>query len=218
MPVVTIRGKLGSGAPEVGREIARRLNVDYVDREIIADVAVRLQRQEPDVIAKESPPPSLRGRIAEALSHSYGVGGLEGSYLPSWELPLDDATYLKALKSLIVELASSGSIVIYGRGSQFILKGNPNAFHVLTVAPPEVRLRRVMDSLKLDQERARREMVRSDNIGREFSRRYFRAEWEDPLNYDMVINTEFLSFHAAASIVVNAFGLKEARKDNSAIL
>lgn len=217
MPVVTIRGKAGSGASEVGREIARRLNVDYVDREIIAEVAARLRRKEPDVIAKEMPPAGLRGRIAEALGHNFATSsGFEGAYLPVWDMPLNDNHYMEALKSLILELASGGSIVIYGRGSQFILKGKIKAFHVLTVAPQEMRLRRLMESLKLDQEGAKREMAHFDASGREFVKRYFRTEWEDPLHYDMVINTEFLSFEAAGSIVTSALGLMEPKNGNSA--
>ena len=39
MSVVTIRGRLGSGAPEVGKQVAEKLQADYVDREIIARVA-----------------------------------------------------------------------------------------------------------------------------------------------------------------------------------
>ena len=42
MSLVTIRGQLGSGAPEIGRKVAGKLHVDYVDREIIAQVAKRL--------------------------------------------------------------------------------------------------------------------------------------------------------------------------------
>jgi shikimate kinase len=38
MPVITIRGKMGSGAPEIGRKIASILKIDYIDREIIAEV------------------------------------------------------------------------------------------------------------------------------------------------------------------------------------
>ena len=36
MPVITIRGKLGSGAPEIGKLVAESLHIDYIDREIIA--------------------------------------------------------------------------------------------------------------------------------------------------------------------------------------
>ncbi len=43
MSVVTIRGHLGSGAPEIGKQVADRLSIDYVDREIIADVAKQLK-------------------------------------------------------------------------------------------------------------------------------------------------------------------------------
>jgi len=71
MPIVTIRGQLGSGAPEIGKAIAGFLHADYIDREIIAGVAARLQRQEHDVLAKEMPPSTLVGRIAEALDRGY---------------------------------------------------------------------------------------------------------------------------------------------------
>jgi len=56
MAVVSIRGFLGSGAPEIGRLVAERLHLDYVDRQIIAEVAARLRRQEQDVVEKELPP------------------------------------------------------------------------------------------------------------------------------------------------------------------
>ena len=69
MSVVTIRGQLGSGASEVGRQIAEKLHADYVDRQIIAEVAARLHRQEQEMVAKEKPPSGLLGRIAEALGN-----------------------------------------------------------------------------------------------------------------------------------------------------
>lgn len=74
MSVVTIRGQLGSGAPEIGRLVADKLRVHYVDREIIAKVAARLEREKQDVIAKEMPPGTLLGRILEALTSGYGWG------------------------------------------------------------------------------------------------------------------------------------------------
>lgn len=202
MSVVTIRGSLGSGAPEVGRQAADKLHFDYVDREIIAEVAARLHQQEQDVIAKETPDSSLLTRIAEALGRSGEC--FEGVYLPTWEIRLDDTRYLAALESVVKELARSQSLVIRGRGSQFILKDYPGALHFLVVAPLEVRVKRVMQNLELDQEIAKREIARFDNSRREFIKRYFHAELEDPAYYDVVINTERLSLEAAASIVVNA--------------
>jgi cytidylate kinase len=209
MSVVTIRGPLGSGAPEVGRQIADKFHADYVDRELIAEVATRLQRGEEVVIAKEMPPTSLLGRIAEALQRTYAFGdGFTGAYLPISEMPLADSRYLQALESVIRELAHrSQSLVIRGRGSQFILKDYPGAFHVLIVAPLEVRMRRVMEDRKLDQGTAKLEISQFDNSRREFIKRYFQADLEDPVYYDLVINTAHLRFQEAASIVVNALPL-----------
>jgi cytidylate kinase len=205
MSLVTIRGELGSGAPEIGREVASKLHFDYVDREIIAEVAARLQREEHDVIAKEMPPGTLLGRIIEALTSDYGGDVLGGAYLPAELIPLGDTRYVGALKSVVRELARGESIVIRGRGSQFILKEYPGSLHVLVVAPLEVRVERVMQDLKIDREAACQEIARFDRSRHEFVKRYFQAELEDPLQYDLVINTGRLSFNAAVSNIINAF-------------
>ncbi len=212
MPVVTIRGTLGSGAPEIGKQIADRLHIDYVDREIIAEIAERLKRPKYDVEAKEMPPGSLVGRIVEALSYSYPSQmpdvGYTGAYLPTWEMPLDNPQYLVGLEFVIKKLATSSAIVIRGRGSQFILKGYPDALHVLVVTPLELRIKRVMYSSNIKEAEAKKEIERFDSSRREFTRRYFHAALEDPINYDLVINTEHLSFEDATSIIIGALSCK----------
>jgi cytidylate kinase len=209
MSVITIWGGWGSGAPEVGKQAAEKLQADYVDREIIARVALQLQWEEQEVIAKEILPSTLLDRIAEALGHSYGFdGGFDGAYLPFSKMPLDDARYLQALTSVVRDLARSQRLVILGRGSQFILKDFVGVLHVLIVASPELRVKRVMKWYHLDRQAAERKVVRSDNSIREFMRRYFRSDPKDPEHYDLIINTEHLSFQAAAAIVADALSLK----------
>jgi cytidylate kinase len=88
MPVITIRGQLGSGAPDIGKLVADKLHIDYVDREIIVRVAELLIRGDKDVILKEMPPSSLLGRISEALEHNTYYRA--SAYMPTWEMPLDD--------------------------------------------------------------------------------------------------------------------------------
>jgi hypothetical protein len=134
MPVITIRG------PEIGKMLSEKLKWDYIDREILAQVATRLNLQENEIIAKEMPPVSLRERIEEALQKGYATGvGVQGAYLPISQIPLDDTRYLAALTTLIKELAQ-GRSVIYGRGSQFILRDHPNTLNVSVVAPFKLRL------------------------------------------------------------------------------
>ena len=210
MPLITIRGPLGSGSPEIGKIAAEFLHIDYVDREIIAAVAARLDRREDDVKEKEMPSASLFGRIARALERGYSSEiGFEGAYMHVWQIPLDDARYMKTLEAVIRELARNQSLVIQGRGSQFILRDYPRALHTLITAPLEVRLKRVQESFNLDRESARREVSRFDSGSREFIKRYFKAEVWDPVNYDLVVNTEHLNFQATAEIIVDALKHKD---------
>ncbi len=125
------------------------------------------------------------------------------------QIPLDDRRYRQALESVIKELAQNQSLVIYGRGSQFILKGFPATLHVFVVAPLKLREERIRQSRQIALEEARREIAHFDNANREFIKRYFKAHWEDPECYDLVINTEYLSYSAAASIIIAALGHKK---------
>jgi cytidylate kinase len=206
MPVITIRGQLGSGAPEIGKMIATRLSIDYIDREIIAEVAQKLNYPKQKIEKQEMPPTGLIKRIIDAIEHSYPPtsdnSGHVILYLPPSQIPLDDSDYLSGLESVIKKLAAGNSIVIRGRGSQFILKDYPGAVHILTVASKEMRIKRVMENMKIDEKSARQEIHNFDSSRHEFIKRYFKADLEDPVNYDLVINTDHLSYNAATALVM----------------
>jgi len=214
MIIVTIRGQLGSGAADIGKRVAARLKIDYVDREIIAGVAKQLDYPEKKIEKQEMPPTNVFKRIGDALVRSYppsiSAGGISAPmpmYLPVSEIPLDDSSYLKGLEATITELAKN-SIVISGRGSHFILKDNPDAFHVLVVAPMGIKVKRDMESLKLDEKATRQEIKKYDGSRSEFIKRYFKAEIEDPNNYDLVVNTEHINYEDAASIIIDSLSLQ----------
>jgi cytidylate kinase len=211
MRVITIRGQYGCWANDIGELIAHKLNLDYADTGIITRVAERLRRSSTSIAEKEIPPSKLMGRIAEAIAKTFykGDGFYPGIYSPLWEIPLNDTIYLSVLEYVIKELAGSQSIVILGHGSQFILKDFPGAFHVLIVAQVEARVMRVMERLKLNEEEARMEINHFDDGNRRFVKRYFQANIADPINYDIVINTNHLNIEGAASIIVDTVKEKE---------
>jgi cytidylate kinase len=216
MPVITIRGQMGGGAPEIGKLIADTLHVDYIDRQIISEVAKKLRVSKGGVTEKETPPGSLWERIALALSRGYPAGsgyagamGTFGADLPVYEMPLGDSQYLAGLESVIKGLAESDAVVIRGRGSQFILKAKTDALHVLVVAPEELRIKRIIESLKMQESDAKKEISRSDSSHREFIKRYFQADLEDPVNYDIVVNTAVLEFEDIADIAIKTLHSKQ---------
>ena len=81
--------------------------------------------------------------------------------------------------------------------------------HAFVVAPLDLRVKRVMESSKVKESEARKEIELFDSSHREFARRYFHALLEDPVNYDLVINTEHINFNDAVSIITDALLLKQ---------
>lgn len=199
MAIITIRGQLGSAAPEIAKAVAASLHIDYVDQQIIAEVAAALRRSKEEVAEKEMPPGTLMGKIVEALARS---GAVEANF--ESRLPLDDQIYFVGLEHVIQELARNESLVIRGRGSQFILRDHPGALHVLLVAPLATRVKRVVETLKVDEETAKKKIAEFDGSRREFTKRYFHADLEDTANYDLVINTARFNPGDIDSIITRA--------------
>src|SRR5512140_1150305 len=127
MPVITIRGQLGAGTTEIGKLIAQKLNINYVDREILAEVALRLHSPTESIVHKEMPPSSLLGRIEAALGKA--ASDVNKNYpnmnVAEFAVEPDDSKYLAGLDAVIRDLAEGRSLVIRGRGAQFILKDFP---------------------------------------------------------------------------------------------
>jgi len=61
--------------------------------------------------------------------------------------------------------------------------------------------------------------LKFDSSRHEFIKRYFKADLEDPLDYNLVINTKHLNFEGAASIIISASSLrKQASSDKDTTL
>jgi len=78
----------------------------------------------------------------------------------------------------------------------------------LIVAPLGLRVRRVAESSKSDERTAKKEIENYDSGRREFIKRYFHEALENPLDFDMVINTELVTYEDAAVIIASALPLR----------
>ena len=81
MNVITIEGKLGSGAPEIAKDIAKKLSFDYIDRIIMAEIAKKVNTPLDDVMEKEENVHSGLNKFVRAIqriiknSASAGMAG-----------------------------------------------------------------------------------------------------------------------------------------------
>ncbi|MCS7207177.1 MAG: cytidylate kinase-like family protein [Dehalococcoidia bacterium] len=221
MPVITINGEYGSGAPEVGVEVARTLGMDYVDRLVLAEASRRIRVPVAALAQREERSPTLGERAARllqrVLERSALAGGdpyfgasmdalllqpyPEGTHEPAQEM--DDRRFVEAISQAIRTLAQSDNIVVVGRASNLVLQDHPRALHIGLVAPYERRLAVIMEREHLDRPRAERHIAQVERARDVYYRRFFKTDPSTPHQYHLVLNTGLLTFHQAADFIVH---------------
>jgi cytidylate kinase len=203
--VVCISRVIGSGGEDVGRLVAEKLDVRYLDDEIIARAAAKGGVAAADVADAERRKSLLRRVLLE-----FGSGhGAESSAFTGIAAPVPDNEGSPAfLQGLIVdvvnELAEQGDIVLAAHGASFALAGRPNILRVHVAASPETRARRLAESAELTSTEAEKQVRASDRSRADYLRRFYGIESELPTHYDLVLNTDAMSYEDAAQLVAVA--------------
>jgi cytidylate kinase len=110
-------------------------------------------------------------------------------------------TLVRQTSDTIFRMALRGNVVLVGRGSNIITASLKHVFHVRLVAPFDQRVRHVRQYYQLSREAAEKFVVRTDRARRRYVKRHFRVKIDDPLIYDLTINTGRLSFEDAALMI-----------------
>jgi CMP/dCMP kinase len=166
--VLTLSRELGAGERTFASTLGPRLGLAVYDRELLEQEAVSLGVSEAELEKIDEQPAGIFERF-------------RANSLPQ--------RYFDALGQLMRDLAARGDVLLVGRGGSRFLRDHPGAFHVRLVAPPEVRARRVMEHRWLREKEARQLLADSDSSRRRFYEGYFGADWADPLEYHLTVNT-----------------------------
>ncbi len=222
MAIVTINGQRGSGAPEIGMEVAARLGYTYLDRQVLGEAANRLGTTEEALERKESTVSSgprvltALTRIINRMGASGALGdpfspfGLDQDYRElmsgraGGEHHVDDERFLEATVSVIRDLADSGDVVIVGRAGNVILRGNPRALHVGLVSETESRAGVVAQREGITTEEATLLMEGAEQARLEYFRRYFNVEADDPMSFHLMLNTHLLTRQRIVEIIAGS--------------
>ena len=180
MGIIAICRQIGAGETTIAPAVAQRLGWRCIDHEIldreVAETGVGLPR------------------ISHFDEHAPGL-------IESWTHPLEAERYFLTLKRIVLEYAETGNAVLVGRGCGFILR-NADALHVRLIADMDFRLRRVMEVRWASEHHARDIIKQSDHDRAAFHRKFLDVDWNDPLQFDLVIPTSRLGVDRTVEALV----------------
>jgi osmotically-inducible protein OsmY len=196
MPVITVTRQLGSEGDAIGQALAERLGFRYLDKRNIAQ-AMRVYGGdvEPGAPEIEEKQPSFWERLNE-----------------------ERRRHAILLRGAVYNFALEDNCVIVGVGGSMLLKGLSHVLKILTIAPFDSRVQRVMQRGSLDRpgpadRETAIELVRSkDRETAGYLRYMFNLDYLGPRHYDLVLNTGRWSVPAAAEYVAELLNLPEIAK------
>jgi cytidylate kinase len=201
--VVCISRALGAGGAEIGRLVAEQLGFTHADEEVVAGAAARAGI-DAESVADEERRKSRAARILEALAMSVDAGLVAEVPLRAGDDALSSAEIRTLVRDTIEDLAAKGNVVIVAHAASHALPARPDVLRVLVTASPEVRAERLGHSRGLDRADAARAVKESDAERRDYLKRFYDLKDELPTQYDLVLNTDFLSVDRAVQLIALA--------------
>lgn len=184
--IITVEREYGSGGALAARRLAKQLGWKLWDEELTAEIA-RVANVDPKSAARCD---ERRDPFLYRLFKVYARGSYERALSLGESRVFDTDCMVEILHKVIEDVASRGNCVIVGRGSAYILRNRPAAFHVFVYAPAEEKIRRIM-SLGKSREEAQKLVDEIDAERAEFIRHYFGAQWPARWLYNIMINSKF---------------------------
>jgi len=136
-------------------------------------------------------PEDRRSMIEEVMEEILGL------HPPSW-------TLANQTMETILKLAELGNVILVGRGATVITAKLDHMFHVRLVGSLEKRTARVQEHLGLGRKAALEFILKSDRGRQRYLRSHLRADIDDPLLYDLIVNTDRFPLDAVARLIADA--------------
>lgn len=192
LPIVTISRQSGSRGSYFASRLAQKMDYQRLHREVI------------DAICRSS---GYVKRIVESLDdHFRGNLDLMIEAMLTGQ-SVDHGDYIRHLAKVILSMSRLGGVVLVGRGGNFILGPN-RGFHIRFVAPREKRIENLVKYKEMDEAEAASTIDRTDHDRKQFISKLFEADIDDPVYYDMSINSSLMDVEDLVDVVHRAVKAK----------
>ena len=157
------------------------------------------------VIEEHSLPESTSGYLGEQ-----GAGDI--SLMVAELLGLHPGVYNTARRTAetIRRIARAGNAVIVGRGGNIITADIAHAIHVRLIGSKQTRSNHYALHAGISHAKAVAEIARIDRARMRYLKTHYQTDINDPLRYDIVLNTDRMGDDEASGIIVTALAARMA--------
>ena len=195
--VITISRQFGTGGHEIGVEIARRLGVKLLDRQILNELARRFCVVEEAVEKIEARNPSWRDDFTQ-FYRSY----MAGAEYNGQEHDQTSHRLFDAQAEVIREIANRESCVIIGRCGFHIFRNHPNCLKIFLHADDACRKRRIAKKYDISEQDAAAMIVDNDYSRELYTKTFTGSDWQDARNYDITLNVRKYGVNGAVDFLM----------------
>ncbi|PXA05177.1 hypothetical protein DDZ13_04240 [Coraliomargarita sinensis] len=112
----------------------------------------------------------------------------------------------------IVRLSRMGNCIIVGRGGNKITQGFSNVLQVRLVGSLEKRIQQIVALKHVSRKEAADYIKKEDAARSRYMKQHFNCKIDDPLLYDLTINTDHCSDEQVVEILIAAVGQMQHKK------
>jgi cytidylate kinase len=191
MPIITISRGTFSGGRDLAGALAEELHCLCISREVLVEAGERYGASEAALSAALSQAPSLIDRLKR-----------------------DRDRYLAYIRAVLCKHAQEGDFIYHGYAGHHLLAGIRHVIRVRVVADTSFRINAAMKQLNMTSRQAEVYIKKVDSERRKWTRFLYGVAWEDPSNYDVVLNLEYLGIVGACATVVRLTELPQFQPTN----
>lgn len=199
--IVTIQRELGAGGLSVGEAIAEDLGATLLsERAIIESLCERGGFTASYLEKIDERPPTAASSFMTDLARATAL-------VQAMEWRSTEHTVVDEIRTLVVERAENGHVVVVGHGGPQLLKGivpPENVFSIMLHAHRTWRIRQVQKRWSLSLEEATERVRRTDELRKKYLQHFFAADLYDARAYDVVIDSERVGLEAAVELARSA--------------
>lgn len=195
--VITISRQFGTGGHEIGAELARRLGVKLLDKQILNEMARRFCVVEDAMEKIESRNPLWRDDFTDFYRQYMSGMEYNGQEQDQTSHQLFDAQ-----AEVIRKIADQESCIIIGRCGFHIFRSHPNCLKIFIHADDDCRKRRIAQKYDISESDAGAMIVDNDYSRELYTKTYTGSEWQDARNYDLSINVRKFGVNGAVDFLM----------------